>query len=484
MNKQNSIFFHLNKITSSIPRPHLYAISALALFSIASLTLLPHPNELQGSSQSLQTALPIIQDGDDSGISENPKLSSENPGTEYVSISDKELLGNDSDVADGLNSSDENTPDWTNYKVKGDDNLSVIFDTLNISPAILQQLLSVDKEGSLVHLRIDQMLSFQIDQSNRLLKLSIPLNSKQAILFELKNNTYISTFTTPQEIHQEEEDNDDMVTNKSTQQSDTENTTSISSRSSRLISGTINGAFVHSAKASGLTDRQVIRVVNMFKGRIDFRRDLRKGDSFKVLFDKPNDSTAKIVAVKLTIAGKDFRAFRNDDGQFYDETASNLTSGTFLRFPTTAHFRLSSGFNPSRRNPVTGIVQPHNGTDFAVPIGTKVLATGDGVVQKAANTASTGRYVVLRHNGKYTTVYMHMSKLLVKVGQKVKQGQPIGLSGNTGRSTGPHIHYEFRINNRPVNAMRVDLPTNDGLSAQKKRQFLAKVRQYDTQLDD
>jgi murein DD-endopeptidase len=89
-----------------------------------------------------------------------------------------------------------------------------------------------------------------------------------------------------------------------------------------------------------------------------------------------------------------------------------------------------------------------------------------------------GRYVVVRHGGKYTTVYMHLSKLLVKPGQKIKQGQKIGLSGNTGRSTGPHLHYEFRINNRPVNAMRVDLPMNESMGGKSKRQYLAKVREY------
>ena len=149
-----------------------------------------------------------------------------------------------------------------------------------------------------------------------------------------------------------------------------------------------------------------------------------------------------------------------------------------MRYPIPSQRRVSSGFSPNRRNPVTGRVQPHNGTDFSVRVGTPVLSTGDGIVIKATSHRDMGRHIVIRHGGKYTTVYMHMSKLLVKVGQKVKQGQKIGLSGNTGRSTGPHLHYEFRINNRPVNAMRVDLPMSESMGGKSKRQYLAKVREY------
>lgn len=471
--------FSLNKITSLIPRPHLYAIGALVTFSIASMTLLPHPNELSLQTESKKITLAQEPLQDDANT--DPKIAAANPGTEYVSISDKELLGDDNDVTDGLDKDAENGAAWTNYQVKSDDNLSVIFDTLNLSPSILQKLLSADKQDALVHLRIDQTLSFQIDKDNQLLKLSIPTNASQSIVYTLKDGQYVTSLMANTTLTQEQDDDDSpSTTTVSTPPSQNKASTKAPSR---LMTGQIDGTFVNSAIEAGLTHKQVLRIVGMFKGRIDFRKDVQKGDQFKVLFDKNIDDSAKIVAVQLTLSGKDYRAFRYDDGQFYDETASNLTSGTFLRYPTTANFRLSSGFSPNRRNPVTGIVQPHNGTDFAVPIGTKVIATGDAIVVKAASTPSTGRYVVLRHNGKYSTVYMHMSKLLVRSGQRVKQGQAVGLSGNTGRSTGPHIHYEVRINNRPVNAMRVDLPMNDNLSAQKKRQFLAKVKQYSNDLN-
>lgn len=470
----------INTWTPPIPRQHVYAILVLSAFSIASVTILPHPDDLiSAQSPSAYIGIPVDNANDDADS--DPAVKEAHPGTEFVSISDQELLGSDKQAADGLDVADSSTPQWINYQVKSDDNLSVIFDTLNLPAKTLQQLLSVDIQNSLVRLKIDQKLSFLIDENNNLRELSIPLNGSQAVLFEQTGDSFTSKLTTIQQVASAEAEADD--TYEPVIASDKTQSTPEKKVLSRLVSGQINGVFVNSAKEAGLNSKHILRIVNMFRGRIDFRRDLRKGDQFKVLFDQPYSNDAKILAVSFTIKGEEYRAFRSDDGHFYDEKASSMTSGTFMRYPTNAKFRISSQFSPNRRNPVTGRVQPHNGTDFAVPVGTPVLATGDGIVVKAATNSATGRYVVLRHNGKYSTVYMHMSKLLVRAGQKVTQGQKIGLSGNTGRSTGPHIHYEFRINNRPVNALRVDLPMNDSMSSNKKQQFLAKVNQYSKSLD-
>ncbi len=464
----------INTWTPPIPRQHLYAVLLLSAFSIASITLIPHSDDLLNTKTSGSLSGSSLDNQTDDADA-NPAIKESHPGTEFVSISDQELLGNDKQAADGLDSDDSAQPQWVNYQVKSDDNLSVIFDTLNLPASTLQKLLAVDIQNSLVRLRIDQKLSFLIDENNVLQQLSIPVNGTQSVLFQRSGDSFTSALTSIQQIATAEADADD--TYEPTVAADSDNVKA-AQPVSRLIHGKISGAFVTSAKNAGLSSKHILRVVNMFRGRIDFRRDLRNGDQFKVLFDQPYRTDAKILAVSFTIKGNEYRAFRSDDGHFYDESASSMTSGTFLRYPTNAKFRLSSQFSPSRRNPVTGRVQPHNGTDFAVPVGTPVLATGDGVVVKATTNAATGRYVVIRHNGKYSTVYMHMSKLLVKAGQKVSQGQKIGLSGNTGRSTGPHIHYEFRINNRPVNAMRVDLPVNDSMGKDKKRKFLAKVNEY------
>lgn len=470
-----------------IPRQHLYAILMLAGFSVASVTLLPSPNELLADN-------PITVQAED--LSAEANISgSQAADTEFLTIPDHEVVGDEASPVDGLDADSAPDPEWLDYKVKGDDNLSVIFNTLNLPAKTLHKLLEVDIQNSLIRLKINQKLSFMVDANNVLQQLAIPLDGERRVLFERQGDNYVSRVepvsgdaakfvsnTVDDDEAESAKPQTKAIVNAKpdikTAKAEPKKEMAVA-RPSRVIKGSISGAFVTSARNSGLTNNQIHKVANMFRGRIDFRRDLHRGDTFKVLFDKTHSDSAKILAVAFTINGRTLSAFRSTDGNFYDESASSFSSGgTFMRYPIPSQRHVSSGFSPSRRNPVTGRVQPHNGTDFSVRVGTPILATGDGIVVKATSHRDMGRYVVVRHDGKYTTVFMHMSKLLVKPGQKIKQGQKIGLSGNTGRSTGPHLHYEFRINNRPVNAMRVDLPMNESMGGKSKRQYLAKVREY------
>jgi murein DD-endopeptidase len=189
-----------------------------------------------------------------------------------------------------------------------------------------------------------------------------------------------------------------------------------------------------------------------------------------------------LLGVEVFNQGQGISAWLSEDGNYYDGQGNSLERG-FRRYPTHSRYRVSSSFNPSRRHPITGQVRPHEGTDFALPVGTPVMATGDGVVIKATSHPLAGTYVVIKHGRTLMTRYLHLSKLLVKTGQKVKMGDKIGLSGNTGRSTGAHLHYEVRINNRPVDPMKVKLPMAEPLSGKAKRQFLAKVKSYRKEME-
>ncbi len=451
-----------------IPRQHLYAIMMLAGFSVASVTLLPAPGELLRDT-------PITIDTTD--LSNDASISQQAAGTEFVAIPDRELIGND-DNADDVDEHVAADPQWTDYRVKDDDNLSIIFDTLNLPAKTLQQLLQVDIRNSLIRLKPGQQLSFLIDEDNQVQQLRIALEQGTQVLFERKGERYVSHLLGAQ----------GEPSDKPVAQPQSESRTARVVPGSPVFKGTINAAFGRSARNAGLNAQQIRQITRLFQGRIDFRRDLRRGDSYRVLLDKPAvggkaSADAKVLAVSFNVKGRTLNAYRHSDDQFYDADGSGLVSGTFLRYPIPSMRRVSSGFSPRRRNPVTGVVMPHNGTDFAVRVGTPVLATGSGVVVKATSHRAAGRYIILRHNGKYSTQYMHLSKLLVKPGQKVKQGQTIGLSGNTGRSTGPHLHYEFRVNDRAVDPMRVDLPVNDPMSGKQRRAFLAKVREYDRKLN-
>ncbi len=242
-------------------------------------------------------------------------------------------------------------------------------------------------------------------------------------------------------------------------------------------------AFSTAALNSGLTYSEIDQILRLFQGRIQFSRHIQPGDSMRVLF---SESKGKINAVefKLKRLGT-ISTYRNvADNKYYDEDGYNSSSANFRRFPLNGKVRISSGFNPNRRHPVTGRVRPHNGTDFAVRVGTPVIAPADGVVDKATYSRSAGYYVVLRHRGSYSTVYMHLSKINVKPGQRVKIGSVIARSGNTGISTGPHLHYELRRNGRPINAMRVNLPKNidSSVSKQQRQRFANNVKLYKKEL--
>ncbi len=212
---------------------------------------------------------------------------------------------------------------------------------------------------------------------------------------------------------------------------------------------------------------------------MDFRK-LRKGDRFAVLMSREmmdgKSEQSELQGVRMSSGGKDYYAIRAEDGKFYDRSGSGLARG-FMRFPTVKQYRVSSNFNPRRVNPVTGRIAPHKGVDFAVPVGTPVLAVGDGEVIVSKRSGAAGNYVAIRHGRQYMTRYMHLKKLLVKPGQKVKRGDRIALSGNTGRSTGPHVHYEIWINNQAVNPLTAKLPRMEGLAGKERRDYLAQVRE-------
>ncbi|CUX96715.1 murein DD-endopeptidase MepM [Candidatus Doolittlea endobia] len=250
------------------------------------------------------------------------------------------------------------------------------------------------------------------------------------------------------------------------------------------LTGQLDGSFITSAHAAGLTENDINTAIKALQWQLDFRK-LRKGDQFSVLtlremLDRKN-AQSQLLGVHLRSGGKDYYAFRADDGKFYNRDAAGLARG-FMRFPTVKQFRVSSNFNPRRINPVTGRIAPHHGVDFAVPIGTPVLAVGDGEVMVSKRDGVAGNYVAIRHTRQYMTRYMHLKKLLVKPGQKVQRGDRIALSGNTGRSTGPHLHYEVWINQKAVNPLTAKLPRTEILTGRYRTEYLAQVKQMLPQL--
>lgn len=258
-----------------------------------------------------------------------------------------------------------------------------------------------------------------------------------------------------------------------------------------VLKGDIDGNLYSHLRENGLDSKQIYQLINALQWQISLTK-LQKGDRYAILVNREylNDKLTgqgNVIGIHIISRGKSYYAIQAENGRYYNNHGETLGKG-FSRYPTQRQYRISSQFNPRRKNPVTGRIAPHKGVDFSMPTGTPVIAPADGVVIKVSYQAGgAGRYIMLRHGREYQTVYMHLSKPLVKQGQSVKKGQRIALSGNTGRSTGPHLHYEFHVNGVAVNPMKVKLPGMNNTMASKERQrFLAqaKVVQNKLQMKD
>ncbi|RKS84540.1 murein DD-endopeptidase [Orbus hercynius] len=250
------------------------------------------------------------------------------------------------------------------------------------------------------------------------------------------------------------------------------------------VSGEIDSNFIADAKNLGLTSNEIATITKALQWQLDFRR-LKKGDKFSVLLSREMldniHENSQLLAVRIRNGSKDYYAVLAEDGHYYDMNGGSL-SQSFLRYPLVKQARISSAFNPRRLNPVTKKITPHNGVDFAVSRGTPVLSVGDGEVVIAKYSGSAGNFIAIRHGRQYTTKYMHLDKILVRAGQQIKKGDQIGLSGNTGRSTGPHLHYELHIDGKPVNPLTASLPVSDGLTGKSKTTFLEQFKDIKTKL--
>ncbi|KGY14107.1 peptidase M23 [Vibrio tubiashii] len=250
--------------------------------------------------------------------------------------------------------------------------------------------------------------------------------------------------------------------------------------------GEIKGSFSQSVNAIGLGKSEIEQVVSLLKDKINFTRDLRAGDKFEVVQSRQFvgqqlTGNREIQAIKIYNRGRVLSAYLHSDGQYYDSKGDSLQRA-FQRKPVNSGYRLSSHFNPTRKHPVTGRVSPHNGTDWATPTGTPIVSTGDGVVIMTRKHPYAGNYVVIQHGSRYKTRYLHLSKILVRKGQKVSRGQRIGLSGATGRVTGPHIHYELIDRGRPVNAMKANIPMASSVPSKQMAAFKAHRDEMDEML--
>ena len=246
-----------------------------------------------------------------------------------------------------------------------------------------------------------------------------------------------------------------------------------------MKSGEIRSSLFAATDAIGLPDGIAIQMAEILGGDIDFHRDLRRGDRFSVVYEVLYNQgqparTGRILATEFVNNGKTFRAvwFESKEGQGYYTADGKNIRKAFLRSPLEFS-RITSGFSHSRLHPILQTWRAHKGVDYGAPIGTRVKATGDGIVEFAGKQGGYGNLVVIRHQGRYTTHYGHLNSFAsgIRKGVRVSQGDIIGHVGKAGWATGPHLHYEFRINNVHQNPLAVVLPSAPPLAQQQMADF-------------
>ncbi|MBV2234856.1 MAG: M23 family metallopeptidase [Sterolibacterium sp.] len=250
----------------------------------------------------------------------------------------------------------------------------------------------------------------------------------------------------------------------------------------QIKSGEIRYSLFGATDDAGIPDGIATQMVEIFGGDIDFHRGLQSGDRFSVVYETLNHQgklirSGRILAAEFTNAGKTYQAVWFDGegngrtGSYYTPEGKSLRKA-FLRSPLEFS-RISSSFTSARFHPVKLDWRAHKGIDYAAPTGTKVKSTADGTVEFVGTQNGFGRVIFLRHQGRYTTVYAHLSRFAtgLRKGQRVAQGELIGYVGSTGWATGPHLHYEFRVNNVQQNPLSVALPTAVPLNKQQLARF-------------
>ncbi|WP_428634264.1 OapA family protein [Sedimenticola sp.] len=353
--------------------------------------------------------------------------------------------------------------DWRTITVRPGDNMSVIFDRLHLSPQQLQEVVDADrKHRYFSRLRIGQQLEFQID-GKQLHSIRYTLSPEKSYQIRKNDSGFESLI--------KEAPLDTRLSH---------------------ASGVIETSLYQSGLDAGLSNGTIMELASIFGWDIDFALDIRKGDNFSLIYeqqylDGEKLRDGRILAAEFTNQGKTYQAvlFTDEKGRglYYAPDGSSMRK-TFLRSPVDFH-RISSRFKRERWHPVLGKKRPHRGVDYAAKIGTPIKASGDGRVIFRGRKGGYGKTVVLQHGGNITTLYAHMSHYRrgVTNGSRVRQGQVIGYVGKTGLATGPHLHYEFRVNGVHGNPLTIKLPNAKPIQAKYKDIFQLQSRQLLAQLE-
>jgi len=357
--------------------------------------------------------------------------------------------------------------DWHKVSVQSGDNMAQIFKRLGLSPTQLHKIMQLGEvTESLKKLRPGQELLFDLDEQGQ-----------RTMLRALRYD--------PDNLHQ-------LTVQRTDDGFEAELAKAELTSRVRAAAATIDSSLFLAGQAVGLSDNLIMQLVAIYGWDIDFVLDIRKGDQFSLIFQETYRDGVKIkdgpiIAAEFRNRDRTIRAVRyvHPDGkvEYYAENGDNMRKA-FIRTPLDV-YRISSHFNPNRKHPVLNRIRAHQGTDYAARTGTPVKATGDGRVDHLGRKGGYGNTIILQHGGRYSTLYGHLSRYArgLRHGSRVEQGQIIGYVGSTGLATGPHLHYEFRVNGVHKNPVTVNLPKADRIPDKLRADFMQSTRPLLAELD-
>lgn len=338
---------------------------------------------------------------------------------------------------------------WDVVRIESGQTLDAIFRTRGYSISLLHEIIKLNKETkNLPRLRLGQELLFRDKPDGSFSQLRVELGETRFITVSL-DEVGLSVADIYRQVDRRQEH----------------------------ATGVIHNSLFVAGKEAGLSDNMVMKLANIFGWDIDFVLDIRKGDSFSVIYEKLYRDgeflrDGDIYAATFVNQGEVFRAIRftSGDGFSYFTPEGRNMKKSFLRAPLNFSY-ISSNFNPKRYHPVLKRVKAHRGIDYRAPRGTPVFSAGDGKVIRSAYSKYNGNHVFIQHANNIVTKYLHFTKRKVKTGQRVHQGQTIGTVGSTGLASGAHLHYEFVVNGVHRNPRTVKLPKADPLPAAELPEF-------------
>lgn len=352
---------------------------------------------------------------------------------------------------------------WAKQRVKSGDTLSHIFKRAGLNAQDVYNITHFGGDSkALTQLKPGQELLFDIDNSGKLNQLNYIESKLESTLFSKTNDGYTVNKTVKELLAY-----------------------------SKYSEATIESSLFQAGQKAGLSQGTIMELANVFGWDVDFALDIRKGDSFKLIYEEMHLDGEKvkdgsILAAQFINQGKVFTAIQHeskDGSKNYFTPEGHSMRKAFLRSPIN-FARISSHFNLRRKHPVLHTIRAHKGTDYAAARGTPIKSTGDGKIVYAGRKGGYGRVVIVQHGQRYRTLYAHLNGYAkhARTGKRVKQGQTIGYVGSSGLATGPHLHYEFYLNGAVRNPVTVKLPHAQPIAKSEKTQFLLHAESMQTQL--